>query len=73
MLAMMDPESNNGMVARDTANTLMAIKVDPQQMAIGYFKLNKLLWQLKAQSSKQATDVLFNGYNAPLKSTAKHL
>ena len=30
MLVMMDPESINGMVAMDTANTLMAIKVDPQ-------------------------------------------
>lgn len=73
MLGMMDPEGNNSMLVMDTVNTLMAIKVDPQQMAIGYFKLNKLLWQLKAQSSKEATDVLFNGCNEPLKSTTKHL
>ena len=30
MLAKMDPEGNNGMVVMDTANTLMAIKVDLQ-------------------------------------------
>lgn len=68
----MFPQDNNGMAVMDTTNTLIGFKVDLQEIAIGYFKLSKTLWLGKAQFSKEATDILLNGYSVPLKSTSKH-